>query len=149
MPDFESRFQNWLRWCRQGGSPQHGTVMSAEHAYTARQGIGCPTGWGDYGESVLNGLGTRIEVDLADALLLNRAYIGLADSQRNAIRWVYFFRHWKTAWIARKLDCGHDEVAERVAKARLAMQNRVAMLENQRINRVRLTRETVCCPMGG
>ena len=125
------------------------SCVSVESAYTSGQGVGCPTGWGDYGESALHAIGIRREVDLSDALLLNRAYLGLTERQRNAIKWVYFFRHWQMSWIARKLGCGKSEIAEKVAGARLAMSNRVDQLESKAYKSARLPRETVSCPMGG
>jgi len=98
---------------------------------------------------VLHPVGERREVDLVDALLLNRAYLGLTVGQRNAIKWVYFFRHWRLEWIARKLGCRRDDLGEKVASARLAMANRVAFLEGRVYKSRRLMRETVCYPVGG
>ena len=83
--EFEARFENWVRWCRQRDGSGAGRVASLEGAYTGPQGKGHPTGWGDWEQGPLAPLPVKVIVDVNDALRVNRAYVQLAaQSPTNA-----------------------------------------------------------------
>lgn len=111
FPNFEPRFRNWLRWCAEYASEPHGSAASAEGAYRS------PQIW----DEVRPNLGLLNPVDKWDAMVVQRAYVGMPDGERRVIKFMYFRPHWRREWIAQKLDVHHSRLGERLLVAKGCM----------------------------
>lgn len=135
LPRFEIRFENWLRWCREGsGEPM-------ERCGSAEGGWDSPQVW-DAPEPNMRLL---MPVNVPDAVLVNRAYVKMAGEWRRVLKIVYFRPHWRDQWKAQKIGCRVSEIADRALKARLMLRNLLAFSEKRVENPA--IRETVRPPV--
>ena len=70
-----------------------------------------------------------IELDVPDAVEVNRAYIQLGERTRRVIKILWFRTHWRPQWQAQKLGCHHTELGELGHKARLMLRNRLDFIQ--------------------
>jgi hypothetical protein len=118
--EFETRFRNWLRWCRDVYGSQ-GRCFSAEGAYRS------PQHW-DPPEPNMRILEPIMDYD---ALLVNRAYWQLAEKTRRTIKILWFRTNWKPTWQAQKIGCHHTELGEVGYRAKRMLQNRLDFVERK------------------
>jgi hypothetical protein len=118
--EFETRFRNWLRWCRDVYGSQ-GRCFSAEGAYRS------PQHW-DPPEPNMRILEPIMDYD---ALLVNRAYWQLAEKTRRTIKILWFRTSWKPTWQAQKIGCHHTELGEVGYRAKTMLKNRLDFVERK------------------
>jgi hypothetical protein len=114
---FDERFINWLKWCRLRGIHQD-RARSAEGAYRS------PQVWEERNPR-------PAELDINDAVLVNRAYSQLAEKTRRIIKILWFRPHWRPEWQAQKIGCHHTELKDLAAFAMCVMHNRLEFLEQK------------------
>ena len=116
--DFPERFENWRRWCIAKGLHQ-GHAMSIEGRYRSPQHWDPPNP-------------KPPEIDLLDAVLVNRAYTMLAqiaESQAKIIKILTFREYWRPQWQAQKLGIHYLRLDEAYRWAKIAFQNQLAFIE--------------------
>lgn len=118
VDDFEGRFNNWLRWCRDVYGSQ-GRCHSAEGSYRS------PQHW-DPPEPDMRILEPIIDYD---ALLVNRAYWQLGEQTRRTIKILWFRTGWRPQWKAQKIGCHHTGLDEVGRRAKLMLRNRLRFIE--------------------
>lgn len=118
--EFDSRFQNWVRWCKARGVHQ-ARVGSAEGEYRSSQ---------IWEQVEPKGEG----VDSVDAQFLNRAYSQIDKKSRRVIKVIYFREYWKAKWQAQKLGINEGELERAALGARFVFKGRVAFLESRTDN---------------
>jgi len=116
--EFSSRFSNWVHWCLMKGMYQ-AKAGSAEGNYRS----------GQVWEERLPKPEWLTELDIPDAVLVNRAYGQLGDTTRRTIKVLWFRHHWKPQWQAQKLGCHYTELAEKGFLARKMLENRLDFIE--------------------
>lgn len=71
--ELEDRLTNWARYVRSPrtlGAPAKPASLSIEAGYSNPQGKGCPTGWGDYGITMLGSI--KDTFDRQDAEIIEK-----------------------------------------------------------------------------
>lgn len=123
--DFDTRFDNWVRWCQQSGRSA-GRVASLEGLYTGPQGRGHPTGWGDWEQGPLAPLPVKYMVDVNDALRVNRAYVKLAmqaPSQAHVIQVLVFQSYLSPKRQAQLVGSPIGRLGELLGRAKKSLEN--------------------------
>lgn len=95
---FSARFRNWLRWAKSTGRFIQ-KAGSAEGNYRSPQ---CWEPEDPRGEPV----------DLLDAALLDKVYLGLPDRVRKIIKILHFRDRWRPQWQAQKLGVHYLKLEE-------------------------------------
>lgn len=123
---WESRFSNWVRWCKSLERGTAGRCYSAEGNYRGPQGTGHPTGWGDWENGPLAPLEVKQPIDVPDALKVNRAYTRLAQlspTYAEVIR-VLVFQPWiPERRQAQMLGTHYQRLTQMLGKAKTMLQN--------------------------
>lgn len=119
--DFEERFRNWVRWCRDVFN-QRGRAGSAEGAYRSPQHWEPP-------EPNMKLLDPIIDWD---ALLVNRAYWQLGEKTRRTIKILWFRRSWGPERQARKIGIHKSKLEEVAELSKKMLSNRLRFVENRR-----------------
>lgn len=135
LPRFDVRFENWLRWCREGYREPGDRTGSAEGNWNS------PQVW----ETPDPDMGLISPINIPDAVMLNRAYVRMAGEHRRVLKIVYFRPHWRASWKAQKMGCRIAEIGEKAYRSKKVMQNTLAFLEKRVQNPVlRVTVERSC-----
>lgn len=111
LPIIEStlkqRIENWARWCR--SNPTRAHCFSIEHRYKA------PPCW----ESQQ----PHIEVDMLDAVIVEKAVIGLPVKFKLAMKYAHVMP-WTPFWVqVRLIGCKGSDYGETVRRAEIALGN--------------------------
>ena len=112
--DFETRFANWRRWCDQRGRKQE-RAGSAEGAWRSPQCWEPPNP-------------RPPEIDLLDALDVNKAYIRLwmlAPSWANVIKVIVFKPYLRPQRQAQLLGTHYLKLDQMLAKAKTMLRNQL------------------------
>ena len=133
MAALSTRLTNWARWTRGGSGQQQEHCVSAEHRYRPPRCFDEPE--------------PQTFVDIADAMLVERAWRELPDVNRLALKlqWVKGFR-WERqsgrlsearylAQMARYTGIAKARVVEFVQTSEIMLQKQLTLLEQQRILR--------------
>jgi hypothetical protein len=98
---FERRFENWRRWCLMNGRFQ-AKAGSAEGNYRS----------GQVWEDVQPRPRWLIELNVPDAVEVNRVYVSLSYWDRRVIKVLWFRTHWKPQWQGQKLGVHYTKLEE-------------------------------------
>lgn len=96
---FEARFENWRHWCLMNGRFQ-AKAGSAEGNYRS------PQVWDDTNPKPV----WLIEMDIPDAVEVNRAYCELSGWDRRVIKVLWFRPHWRPQWQGQKLGVHYTKL---------------------------------------
>lgn len=117
-PEFETRFRNWLRWCKEGHPEPHEQCGSAEGNWKS------PQIWEP--DPLERNLVDPI--DIWDALEVQRAFYGLPEVNRRTIKLIHFRPKWRRSWIAQKLGCHQSQLEERLSISKKMLSNRLEVM---------------------
>lgn len=105
----EKRLANWVRWCR--SNPARAHCMSIEHRYKA------PPCW--------EAPEPRFEVDILDAVLIEKAVIGLPAMYKAALKYGYVMP-WVDYWVQiKRIGCKSNDYETTIHKAMVMVFNRI------------------------
>lgn len=105
--EVKARISNWVMWCRSNQTRAH--CFSIEHRYKA------PAQW--------ETPSPHIEVDILDAVIVERAVIGLPVRFKAAMKYAHVM-----PWVpfhvqVRKIGCSKNEYGDTVRLAEIALRN--------------------------
>jgi hypothetical protein len=129
---FPTRYENWKRWCIVRG--MHGArAGSAEGGYSGPQGHGHPYGWGDWDQSAPLKIEVKPQINIPDAVQVNRAFMYLAmvaPSHAQVIKVLEFQTYLRETRQAQILGVHYQRLGQELFRARKMLQNQLRMLES-------------------
>lgn len=130
--NFDDRFSNWVAWCKYRGLHQD-RAKSIEGAYRSPQIWDARNAKPDW----------LLNMDIPDAIMVNRAYSQLGERIRRVIKVIWFKPHWRPQWQAQKLGCHFTQLGELADHAKCVMKNRLDFLERRNSITVKVSVTTV------
>lgn len=116
-PEFEARFRNWVRFCEAKGIHQ-ARAGSAEGAWRS------PQCWDPPGPR-------PAEIDLLDALEVNKAYVRLsqlANKQARVIQFLVFkYKHARPQYQGQLLGIHYTRLDEALERAKTMLKNQLTV----------------------